>query len=89
VFNAGNGLFQIQLEELPCLEPILDFDEPSAASSAASAAATAPASAVLSAQGEDPDILALSLSMKALGIDTTSACLKFAIAIRALCPRSA
>ncbi len=71
VFNAGNGLFQIQLEELPCLELILDFDEPSAASSVAS---SAPASAVLSAQGEDPDILALSLSMKALGIDTTSAC---------------
>ncbi len=24
--DAGNGLMQIQLEELPCLEPILDFD---------------------------------------------------------------
>lgn len=28
IFNAGSGLIQIQLEELPCLEDILDFNAP-------------------------------------------------------------
>jgi hypothetical protein len=28
VLNSGGGLVQIHLEELPCLEPIVDFDEP-------------------------------------------------------------
>ena len=38
VFDAGNGFIQIQLEELPCLEPILDFDAPDAAAVKAAAA---------------------------------------------------
>jgi hypothetical protein len=81
VFDAGNGLIQIQLEELPCLEPILDFDAPFAAGAAAAdwppvpALAPAPAPAPLSpAQTEDPDVVALSHALKALGVGTSAAC---------------
>jgi hypothetical protein len=34
VFDAANGLIQVQLQELPCLEPMLNFDAPLDASSA-------------------------------------------------------
>jgi hypothetical protein len=87
VFDAGNGLIQIQLEELPCLEPILDFDAPFAAGAAAAgfppvpalAPAPAPAAAPLSpAQTEDPDVVALSHALKALGVGTSAACLNLA-----------
>ena len=85
VFDAGNGLIQIQLEELPCLEPILDFDAPFAAGAAAAglppvpALAPVPAPAPLSpAEAEDPDVVALSHALKALGVGTSAACLNLA-----------
>ena len=65
---------------------LLKFEHPASASASASSVPTAPAPAVASAappapaalQGEDPDIVALSQSLKALGIGTASACLNFA-----------
>ena len=92
VFDAGNGLIQIQLEELPCLEPILDFDAPFAAAAAAAglppvpAPAPAPAAAAAAAplspaEAEDPDVVALSHALKALGVGSAASCLKFARAL--------
>ena len=84
VFDAGNGLIQIQLEELPCLEPILDFDAPFAAAAAAAGLppVPAPAAAPLSpAEAEDPDVVALSHALKALGVGSAASCLKFARAL--------
>jgi hypothetical protein len=88
VFDAGNGLIQIQLEELPCLEPILDFDAPIAAAAATSpvpaaalppppAAASGGSVAVLPGQGEDPKILALSKALEALDVGLASDCLEY------------
>jgi hypothetical protein len=50
----------------------------SSSSSSSSSPAAAAASAAPAAAAEDPDVLALSQSLKALGVGTASACLKFA-----------
>jgi hypothetical protein len=85
--DAGNGLIIITLRELPSRDPIVHFDlDPASAttttsySSASSAATVAPV-AVPSAAAEDPEILALSQSLKALDVGTVSACLNFAKAL--------
>ena len=70
-------------------EPISALNAPAAASASASSVPTAPAPAVASAappapaalQGEDPDIVALSQSLKDIGIGTSASCLKFAEAL--------
>ena len=56
---------------------------PSSSSFAATAVGPAPVpfTPVLPAAAEDPDILALSQSLKALGIGTMASCLKFATAL--------
>jgi hypothetical protein len=87
--KAGNGLTQIQLEELPCLEPILDFDV-----SATMAAPVAPqvsasvsggrVAVVSGAPAEDPEILAFARSLRSLSVGTAEVCLKFAKALGAL-----
>jgi hypothetical protein len=53
----------------------------SSASSAATVAAAVATVAVPSAAAEDPEILALSQSLKALDVGTVSACLNFAKAL--------
>jgi TPR repeat protein len=82
--NAGNGLVIIQLKELPPKDPIIDFDSPPTGTASfippalAAISGTFPAGSVLPAETEDPDVVALSQSLKALGIGTSAACLNFA-----------
>jgi hypothetical protein len=88
ILNAGNGLTQIQLEELPCLEPILDFGS-IPATVAAPVATHVPvlgghAAVVLGAQTEDPEVMAFARSLKSLSVGTSEICLKFAKALGAL-----
>ena len=83
VFKSADGLIAIQLEELPCLEPILDFDAPVAS---VAPGTKPPALAVAfggsaAAEGEDPKILALSRALEALDVGTAAACLNFAKAL--------
>jgi hypothetical protein len=83
VFKSADGLIAIQLEELPCLEPILDFDAP-VASVAPATKPPAPAVAFggsAAAEAEDPKILALSRALEALDVGTAAACLNFAKAL--------
>jgi hypothetical protein len=75
VFNAGNGLIQIHLQELPCLDPILDFDD---TSSGGVAIGGGGGGAVAIGGGEDPEILELSQTLKALGVGLAADCLDFA-----------
>jgi hypothetical protein len=85
LLNAGNGLTQIQLEELPCLEPILDFGDASGTVGAAldprGEVAGGRAAAVPNAQVEDPEVAVFARSLKALSVGTTEICLKFAKAL--------
>ncbi len=87
MFNAGNDLIHIQLEELPCLEPILDFDAPAATAVPCGPAIMSQSPFVASGgfaavsspdQSEEPEVVALSQSLKALGVGLGADCLDFA-----------
>ena len=90
ILDAGAGLTIVQLAEDSTMK-LLKFEHPASASASASSVPTAPAPAVASAaspapapaalQVEDPDIVALSQSLKDIGIGTAASCLKFAKAL--------
>jgi hypothetical protein len=76
MFDAGNGLIQIQLEELPCLEPILDFDAPAASGGSAAPWPSAPAALASPAPSLAP---ASTLSLSDLSVSDVALIVRNAV----------
>jgi len=81
VFNAGNGLIQIQLEEQPCLEPILEFD--AVGDSAAIVAPKVPASQLLSSH---VPAIPSTHSLAHLSVPDVALIVRFACSFALCCP---